>query len=568
MSYVDEIKNKIYGDYRPDNTVNAAIYARVSTSHLDQRESCDNQVKYALSYIEQHPNINLQGIYIDDGISGKNDKRPEYQKMLEAVNEGKVQAVIIKDPSRSNRSIANSLELEEILVDNDATFINLASGNIEDLVDPEASLARQFQYLFDQKVVTDQSRKGKITQQRRIREKQLSAKDISYGYFWDKNTKSIVINAEESKVVERIFEDFALHNVVPADIVENLKAEGIVVKHIKRDPDTREKIEYYSPMCRKTITNILRDERYIGNFYINKRTSKLKIGKKQSERMQLPKEQWVLIERPDLRIIPDELFFLAQKIRECRQTPSSGKYMIFNQGRNIGHHLFSHLIKCSECGKYYRYDDHCTTNSTPFYRMSRHTGCLNQNNRITEDDLVKIISLSLKAIYKQEKSIFDSFEAVLLECVKASQDNSSEIKALQKKLDDLKLKEANIIDTISLGIANENAKASLLSKLNQINNLMADCEKELAKKESVRTNEHFLEDKMKEIKKVIHTLSEFKTIDRERILNYIEEIKVFPDGSIHITLKSGVVIPFGPTIQAKQGDEIDSGKSGIQDDRY
>ena len=59
--------------------VRVVIYARVSTDNEGQKESCSNQVELAKRYIDNHPNIKLVAIYIDDGISGKNDfTRPQY----------------------------------------------------------------------------------------------------------------------------------------------------------------------------------------------------------------------------------------------------------------------------------------------------------------------------------------------------------------------------------------------------------------------------------------------------------------------------------------------------------
>ena len=272
MSYAEELRAKIYGDVCEENYVYAAIYARVSTNNLGQKESCDNQVAYAMDYISQHPNIQLRKIFIDDGISGKNDdNRPQYQQMLQMIRDGEIQVVIIKDYSRSNRS-NNSFELEDFLVENDATFINLANGRIDDLEDPDAALARHIQYLVDAKFVKDQSKKGRITHQLRCKNKILSAKDCSYGYDWHKEDKTITKNEEQADIVRRIFEDYVYRNATPASIHKALQDEGINI-------------------CGRTVSNIISDERYIGKFYINKRTTKLGTGRTKSKRIKLPKEE-------------------------------------------------------------------------------------------------------------------------------------------------------------------------------------------------------------------------------------------------------------------------------------
>ena len=67
MNYANILKQKLNIDC--SEPLNAVIYARVSTDNEGQKESCANQVELALNYISKHPNINLIGTYIDDGIS-------------------------------------------------------------------------------------------------------------------------------------------------------------------------------------------------------------------------------------------------------------------------------------------------------------------------------------------------------------------------------------------------------------------------------------------------------------------------------------------------------------------
>ena len=72
-------------------------------------------------------------------------------------------------------------------------------------------------------------------------------------------------------------------------------------------------------ICGRTASNIIEDERYIGKFYINKRTTKLGTGRTKSS-IKLPKEQWVLCERPDLQIVDTDLFEMAQGFTHSRIT--------------------------------------------------------------------------------------------------------------------------------------------------------------------------------------------------------------------------------------------------------
>lgn len=87
MNYAQKIKQKLIDG----ETIYAVIYARVSTDNEGQKDSCDNQVSLADNYVNKHQNIKVVGIYIDDGISGKNDfNRPDYQNMLNLIAGGTI----------------------------------------------------------------------------------------------------------------------------------------------------------------------------------------------------------------------------------------------------------------------------------------------------------------------------------------------------------------------------------------------------------------------------------------------------------------------------------------------
>lgn len=545
MSYAEELKSKIYGEICTENSVNAAIYARVSTNNLGQKDSCDNQVAYAMDYISRHPNIKLRKVFIDDGISGKNDdNRPEYQKMLRMIRAGEIQIVIIKDYSRSNRS-NNSFELEDFLVENGATFINLANGRIDDLEDPDAALARHIQYLVDAKYVKDQSKKGRITHQLRCKEKILSAKDCSYGYNWNRDKKIITINEEQAVVVRRIFEDYVFRNDTPASIHRALKAEGISI-------------------CGRTVSNIIQDERYIGNFHINKRTTKLGTGRTKSKRINLPREQWVLCERPDLRIVDSDLFEMAQRIHKSRITIYDKPDKKASQARFRGKHKYAGKVFCSVCGKPYQFGFADRAKTLPIYRIKTHSDCPNAIHRIFEQDLEEITKRALKKTIDQQEEVCTSLEKILTEIVEASQNNGDEISSLKKQKTSKEKQLDNLINQLSEDGLTEAAKKHIKDKINAITEEADRLTQTINDKESNKLDDSYITERLSSIREAISDLRNFTSIDRDRILNYIDRIDMQPNGDIEIYLKSGHVIV------AKQHSDSDSsegnsvGTLGIQ----
>lgn len=320
MNYAEELKNRIFSTEKT-KPVRAVIYSRVSTDNEGQKESCSNQVELAESFIKNHPNITLVSTFVDDGISGKNDfTRPQYNEMLQLLSTDGFDLIITKALSRLNRDELNSLMLNSMLIEHDATVLTLEDGQVHDFEDMNSGLLHSVKYAIDAQYVKQQSINGRKTQQLRCERKELSAKDISFGYEWHSDTRTITINQEEAEIVSYIYEEYVYRNATPASIYKALNEKGYTCSRSRVDKETKERYTIRQPLSERSITNILMDSRYIGKFYINKRTTKLGTGRTKSRRIILPKEQWVLCEHPELQIVDEDLFEMAQRIRANRQT--------------------------------------------------------------------------------------------------------------------------------------------------------------------------------------------------------------------------------------------------------
>lgn len=545
MSYASDIKNRISN--HTSKQVRAAIYARVSTDNDSQKESCSNQVAMAKNYISTHENIRLVSTFIDDGISGKSDyNRPEYNRMLSAVEAGHLDLIIVKALSRLNRDEYNSLALINLLIENEVTVLTLEDAIIHDFEDRRERIFNSLKFAMDADYVSDQSEKGRMTHQLRCENKELSAKDCSYGYDWNRDDKTITINEEQADIVRRIFEDYVYRNGTPASIMRTLEKEGINI-------------------CGRTVSNIIADERYIGKFYINKRTSKLGTGRVKPKRIKLPKEKWVLCERPDLQIVDVDLFEMAQRIHNTRVTIYEKPGKKATQARFQGTHKFSGKIFCALCGKPYRHDYADRKRTIPIYRLSNHTDCLNDIHRIYEHDLEEITKQALKQTIDQQEQVCTSLEQVLTDVVEASQDNKDEIDKLKKQCASHERQIDNLIEQLSKDGLTEAAKSRIRDKINHITDETDRLTAAITDKESNKLDESYVSEKMTSIKEAIAELRNFTSVDRDRILNYIERMDMHPNGDIEILLKSGHVIIANRRNNNDFSDGNIVGKMGIQD---
>ena len=547
MTLAEEIREKL--NTGSTDVIRAVIYARVSTDNEGQKESCSNQISLAKNYIAEHPNIHLVETYVDDGISGKNDfTRPQYNEMLQRLSDDGFDLILTKALSRLNRDELNSLMLNSMLLEHNATVLTLEDRQVHDFEDMNSGLLHSIKYAMDAQFVKQQSINGRKTQELRCERKELSAKDCSFGYDWHREDKTITINQEQAAIVRRIFEDFVYRNGTPASIQRALNNEGISI-------------------CSRSVSNIIKDERYIGKFYINKRTTKLGTGRTKSKRIQLPKEDWVLCERPDLQIVDTDLFELAQRIHHSRITIYEKPDKKTVQAHFQGMHLYAGKIFCPVCGKPYHFGYADRKKTKPVYRIKNHQDCLNPIRSIYEDDLQEVTRIALKHVIEQQSHVLSSLETVLIECVEATQNNGEEISNLKKQKASKEKKINSLIDALMDDGLTDAAKEKVKSKLNTITEEINNLTTIIEDKESNKLSFSYVDDKIAEIKKAIAELKNFTTIDRDRIQNYIDRIDLPPNGDIDITLKSGQII----TLKQQTEDFSDGnsvGKMGIQDDRY
>lgn len=548
MSLANQLREKLNNN---TGVIKAAIYARVSTDNDGQKESCANQVELAMTYVASHSNIQVIGTYVDDGISGKNDfTRPKYNEMLQQISSGSIDLIITKALSRLNRDEFNSLYLKNMLLQTETTVYTLEDNQIHDFEDLNSGIMHSLTFAMDAQYVMRQSLSGKKTQELRCERKELSAKDCqSYGYVWHKDTKAITVNPKEAEVVRRIFEEYVYRNGTPASINRLLKAEGI-------------------NMCSRSVSNLIQDERYIGNFYINKRTSKLGTGQTKSKRIQIPKEQWVLVKRSDLQIIDSDIFELAQRIRKTRITIYEKPDKKTSQARFQGIHNYAGKIFCPVCGKPYQFGYADRKKTIPIYRIKNHSDCPNPIGRVYEHDLDEITKKALKQTIDQQEEVCTSLEKILKEIVESSQNHGNEIDRLKKQKDSREKQLDNLIDQLSAGGLTDAATNRIKAKINNITDETDKLEKSIKDKETNKLDDSYVTKKLASIHEAIADLRNFTRIDRDRILNYIDRIDMLSNGDIEIILKSGHVIEVNQHNNRDLSNENSVGKNGIQDALY
>ena len=102
---------------QPYNTTiyNTALYMRLSRDDELQGESGSIQTQRMMlrQYAAEH-GLNVIDEYIDDGWSGTNFDRPDFQRMIDDIEDGKINCVVTKDLSRLGRNYILTGQYTEI----------------------------------------------------------------------------------------------------------------------------------------------------------------------------------------------------------------------------------------------------------------------------------------------------------------------------------------------------------------------------------------------------------------------------------------------------------------------
>ena len=95
----------------PDKLYNVAIYARLSVEDNGKgSDYIESQIEYLEAFIANDPTMRKVAVFIDNGFTGTNFMRPEFQRMIEAARHGDINCIVVKDLSRLGRNYVETGE--------------------------------------------------------------------------------------------------------------------------------------------------------------------------------------------------------------------------------------------------------------------------------------------------------------------------------------------------------------------------------------------------------------------------------------------------------------------------
>ena len=231
-------------------------YARVSTDHLEQKKSLQNQVEHFEQYIKENPNWTYVKGYVDDGITGTSDvKRDNFMKMIEDARSGKFDLIVTKEISRFSRNTLDSIKYTRELLSYGVVVL-FVNDNINTAM-PDSELRLTIMASMAQDEIRRLSERVKFGMNRAIERGEILGNDLLYGYKKDKDTGVLNIIEEEAKVVRRIYELYAVEELTLSKIVKTLNSEGL-------------KTCQGNKWCISTISRMIENPKYKGYYCARK----------------------------------------------------------------------------------------------------------------------------------------------------------------------------------------------------------------------------------------------------------------------------------------------------------
>ncbi len=321
-----------------------ALYCRLSRDdelHGDSN-SIIHQKDILMKYARERNFPNPQ-FYVDDGFTGTNFNRPDFNRMMSDVENGTVKTIIVKDMSRFGRNhLQVGMYTEIIFPEGGVRFIAVNDG--VDSINGIDDFA-PFRNIINEWYAKDSSKKVKAV----LRAKGMSGKHLSntppLGYTYDENDRSRwVIDEEAAEIIRRIFNEY-IGGKGCAEIARQLSRDKILNPTAYKTAHGI-KVQVNSMRCLgddkyiwqgKVIAEILDNQSYLGKT-INFKTSKVSYKSKKVRFN--PEIDWAIFDDTHEAIITQEMWDMASK----RKNHKPRRTKMGDMG------LFSGLLFCADCG--------------------------------------------------------------------------------------------------------------------------------------------------------------------------------------------------------------------------
>jgi DNA invertase Pin-like site-specific DNA recombinase len=507
-----------------NNNKITALYCRLSRD--DELQGDSNSIKNQKTILQKYADDNgftNTEFFVDDGYSGTNFDRPDWQRLIFLVEEGRIGTIIVKDMSRLGRDYLKVGYYTEVLFPgSDIRFI--AINNNVDSANQQDSDFTPFLNIINEWYAKDTSKKIRAV----FKSKGESGKPLCtnppYGYIKDPVDKTHwIVDEEAAEVVREAFR-LCMQGYGPSQIAKEFTRRRIMnpTAHARKNginiPDNRGHDDDYV-WRGSTIVHMLSRQEYLGHT-VNFKTYRKSY--KQKKQMKNDPSEWMIFKNTHEAIIEESVFEVVQRIRDGRRRLTPMGEMP----------LLSGMMFCADCGnKLYQVRGRGWEHEKEYFVCATYRkikgGC--SSHQIRNAVVEELLLDGIRRVTAFARDCEDEFVEMVTkktrsELDKSMRDSRRELEQAQAriaKLDEIiqKLYEDNIEGKISderftKMTANYEAEQQVLEKrVMELKSIMTE------EKESALNVDHFLS--------LVRKYTDIKELTAEIIREFVEKIYVY-----------------------------------------
>ena len=408
-----------------------ALYLRLSQEDVDVRRNAAKDESNSISaqrslitrHIDETPDLcNLPRLeFCDDGFSGTNFSRPDFQRMIELTKQGEIGCIIVKDLSRFGRDY---LEVGDYL-EHIFPFLGIRFISVNDHYDSSAHDGKTvgmditFRNLIYDYYSKDLSSKVK-TAMRSKQEKGEFITCFTYGYKPSpENKHKMVIDEPAAEIVREIF-DAVIAGKTTSEIAANLNARGVPTPNEHKGVRRKDKGE--PQWTHPRITYMIRNIKYTGVMTNHTRESRFIRDKNQRR---VPMSEWIIHPDAHEAIISREKW---EQANEMLRNPKKVVKAVLEQPDRVYY--------CAHCGrklrKTYGSDQYYSCVSAKYQHDSECSGIRLKRSEM-EDILVEALRAQINFVKQTRQTAKKEKVSPSVECYRAITQIDKELAQLQNK---------------------------------------------------------------------------------------------------------------------------------------
>lgn len=335
-----------------------AAYVRLSREDANKEEggndnrseSVINQKKILLEYLEKffEGRYVLVDFYIDDGLTGTDDTRADFMRMIQDVEQGQVNCVLVKTLARAFRNYSDQgYYLEYYFPQKNVRFISIGDPAIDTFKNPDAltGLEVPISGLMNDRFACRTSNDVRRTFNTKRREGEFIGAFPPYGYLKKPGDKNRLIPDDDIVPIKRDMKDWIITEGMSLNgAAQRLNALGIPnPTAYKRSKGWK----YSNPNSKKNdglwtgaaVKRVLLDKVNLGHMVQGKQRV---VSYKVHDRVTVPEGDWFIKENThEPTFTQEEYDTLARILQRDTRTPNGGQRV----------HLFSGFLRCAGCDK-------------------------------------------------------------------------------------------------------------------------------------------------------------------------------------------------------------------------